>query len=104
MARFDLTDAEWTIIAPLLPGAEGRKNGRPRPDDRKVINGIFFVLRAPALPGVICRSAMGPTRPCAIGSIVGIWLRKFEVLGEIAAVTATDRLIDYPRSPACGRR
>jgi len=23
MARFDLTDAKWTIIAPLLPGAEG---------------------------------------------------------------------------------
>ena len=45
MARFDLTDAEWSIIAPLLPGAEGKKNGRPRPDDRKVLNGIFFVLR-----------------------------------------------------------
>jgi transposase len=45
MARFDLTDTEWTIIAPLLPGAEGKKNGRPRPDDRKVLNGIFFVLR-----------------------------------------------------------
>jgi transposase len=45
MARFDLTDAEWTIIAPLLPGAGGRKNGRPRPDDRKVLNGIFFMLR-----------------------------------------------------------
>jgi len=43
--RLDLTDAEWSIIAPLLPGAEGKKNGRPRPDDRKVINGIFFVLR-----------------------------------------------------------
>jgi transposase len=41
----DLTDAEWTIIAPLLPGAKGKKNGRPRPDDRKVINGVFFVLR-----------------------------------------------------------
>ena len=45
MARFDLTDAEWSIIGPLLPGAEGKKNGRPRPDDRKVLNGIFFVLR-----------------------------------------------------------
>ena len=45
MARFDLTDTEWSIIAPLLPGAEGKKNGRPRPDDRKVLNGIFFVLR-----------------------------------------------------------
>jgi transposase len=45
MARFDLTDAEWAIVAPLLPGAEGKKNGRPRLDDRKVLNGIFFILR-----------------------------------------------------------
>jgi transposase len=45
MARFDLSDSEWLIIAPLLPGAEGKKNGRPRPDDRKVLNGISLVLR-----------------------------------------------------------
>jgi transposase len=45
MARFDLSDAEWGIVAPLLPGAEGKANGRPRLDDRKVLNGIFFVLR-----------------------------------------------------------
>lgn len=45
MARFDLTDAEWSIIASLLPGVEGKKNGRPRPHDRKVLNGIFLVLR-----------------------------------------------------------
>jgi transposase len=70
MARFDLTDAEWTIIAPLLPGAAGRKNGRPRPDDRKVINGIFFVLRT-ALPGETCRSAMGVTRQRTTASIAG---------------------------------
>lgn len=45
MARFDLTDREWSIIEPLLPGADGRKTGRPREDDRKVLNGIFFTLR-----------------------------------------------------------
>jgi len=45
MARFDLTDKEWSIIEPLLPGADGKKNGRPREDDRKVLNGIFFTLR-----------------------------------------------------------
>jgi transposase len=38
MARFDLSDAEWAIIAPLLPGADGKRNGRPRLDDRKVLN------------------------------------------------------------------
>jgi transposase len=45
MARFDLTGAEWTFMAPLLPGAEGSKNGRPCPEHRKVLNGIFFALR-----------------------------------------------------------
>jgi transposase len=45
MARFDLTDAEWALIEPLLPGADGKRNGRPRLDDRKVLNGIFFILR-----------------------------------------------------------
>lgn len=24
---------------------KGKKNGQPQPDDRKVLNGIFFVLR-----------------------------------------------------------
>jgi len=27
-ALFDLSNSEWLIIAPLLPGAEGKKNGR----------------------------------------------------------------------------
>lgn len=45
MAPFNLTDEEWVIVTPLRPGAEGKKNGRPRLDDRKVLNGIFFVLR-----------------------------------------------------------
>ena len=45
MARFDLTDEEWSLIEPLLPGAEGGRVGRPREDDRRILNGIFFVLR-----------------------------------------------------------
>jgi transposase len=46
MARFDLTDTEWELIAPLLPSAQKRKvGGRPTRDDRRVLNGIFFVLR-----------------------------------------------------------
>jgi len=42
MARFDLSDAEWCLIAPLLPN---KPRGVPRVDDRRVINGIFYVLR-----------------------------------------------------------
>ena len=42
MARFDLTDDEWSVIQPLLP-TPGR--GPQRRDDRQVLNGIFYVLR-----------------------------------------------------------
>jgi transposase len=40
----DVTDAEWQIIEPLLPEAQGI--GRPREVDlQEIINGIFYVLR-----------------------------------------------------------
>jgi transposase len=42
MARFDLSDAEWSVIRPLLPN---KPRGVARVDDRRVINGIFYVLR-----------------------------------------------------------
>ncbi len=42
MARFDLSDAEWTMISPLLPN---KPRGVPRQDDRRILNGIFFILR-----------------------------------------------------------
>lgn len=52
MARFDLSDEEWSVVEPLLP-KKGR--GPRRKDDRKVLNGIFYILRTGApwrdLPG-----------------------------------------------------
>ena len=42
MARYDLSEAEWRLIEPLLPN---KPRGVPRVDDRRVINGIFYVLR-----------------------------------------------------------
>ena len=42
MARFDLTDFEWSVIEPLLPN---KPRGVPRVDDRRVLNGIFWRLR-----------------------------------------------------------
>jgi transposase len=39
----DLTDAEWALIAPLIP--PGKRGGRRRSVDiRAVLNGIFYVL------------------------------------------------------------
>ncbi len=43
--RYDLTDFEWNVIEPVLPKG---KPGPRRKDDRRVINGIFWVLRAGA--------------------------------------------------------
>jgi transposase len=40
--RFDLSDKEWELIKPLLPQDV---RGKERVDDRRVMNGIFYVLR-----------------------------------------------------------
>ena len=37
----DLTDAEWTVLEPLMPPAKA--TGRPRVDLREVLNAIFHV-------------------------------------------------------------
>ena len=40
----DLTDKEWAILAPLLPGSPAR--GRPHKwEMREIVNAIFYVLR-----------------------------------------------------------
>ncbi|MFI6517662.1 IS5 family transposase [Spirillospora sp. NPDC050679] len=40
--RHELTDAEWELLEPLLPG---QRMGRPRADDRRVLNGIVWKFR-----------------------------------------------------------
>ncbi len=43
MSRVRLTDAQWEIIAPLLPPP--KRTGRPRVDDRQTLDAILYVLR-----------------------------------------------------------
>ena len=38
----ELSDGEWEVIRPLLPPRA--RTGRPRVDDRRIINGILYVL------------------------------------------------------------
>jgi transposase len=45
MGRFDLTDKEWEAIKPHLPD---KVRGIARVDDRRVLNGIFRILRSGA--------------------------------------------------------
>lgn len=45
MGRYDLTEKEWQAIQPHLPN---KPRGVPRVDDRRVLNGIFWVVRSGA--------------------------------------------------------
>ncbi len=42
MIHKEISDAQWSTIAPQLP--KPAKTGRPRRDDRTTVNGILFVL------------------------------------------------------------
>jgi transposase len=43
--RYELADNEWSAIRPMLPN---KPRGVPRVNDRRVLNGIFWVLRSRA--------------------------------------------------------
>ncbi len=78
MARFDLTDFEWSVIQPLLPH---KPRGVPRVDDRRVLNGIFYVLRT-GTPWRDLPERYGPYTTVYNRfnrwAKAGVWLRIFE--------------------------
>ena len=82
MARFDLTDTEWSIIAPLLPN---KPRGVPRQDDRRVLNGIFWTLRTGS-PWRDLPERYGPYTTCYNRfnrwAKAGVWLNIFQHLAE----------------------
>jgi transposase len=46
----DLKDEQWAMVEPLLPKVARRADGkgRPRVDDRAILNGILWILRTGA--------------------------------------------------------
>jgi transposase len=44
--RYKISNDEWTAIKPMLPN---KPRGVPRVNDRRVLNGIFWVLQSGAL-------------------------------------------------------
>ena len=78
--RYDLTDKEWSIIEPLLPN---KPRGVARVDDRRVINGIFYVLRT-GTPWRDLPSRYGPHTTVYNRynrwAKAGVWLTIFEAL------------------------
>ena len=78
--RYELTDHEWAAIKPMLPN---RPRGVPRVSDRRVLNGIFWVLRSGA-PWRDLPQALVPI-PLATNRFVrwrraGVWSRIMNAL------------------------
>ena len=48
LRRYELTDEEWLRIEPLLPSENTGKQGRPRKDNRIIMNGIVWLARSGA--------------------------------------------------------
>jgi len=67
MARFDFANVELGIMAPVLPN---KPRGVPRQDDRRVLNGIFSILRTGS-PWRALPDRYGPTRRSITASTDG---------------------------------
>ena len=81
--RHGLSDAEWQTIKPLLPS---KPRGVPRVDDRRVIDGILWVLSTGA-PWRDLPNGFGPYTTCYNRFVrwrrAGVWDRLFDALARL---------------------
>jgi transposase len=82
LRRYELTDAEWKIIDPLLPR---KSRGVARVDDRRVLNGIFWRLRSGS-PWADVPERYGPHTTCYNRFVrwqkAGIWDKLLEAVSQ----------------------
>jgi transposase len=92
--RYELTDGEWLIIAPLLPN---KPRGVPRVDDRRVLNGILWRFRTGS-PWAEIPERYGPSTTCYNRFVrwrkAGVWGRLLSAVsaafgGEIVMIDST---------------
>ena len=80
--RYELSDFEWSVIAPLLPN---KPRGVPRVDDRRVLNGIYWRLRTGS-PWADIPERYGPATTCYNRFVrwrkLGVWDRLFEAVSK----------------------
>ena len=90
--RYELSESEWSVISRLLPN---KPRGVPRVDDRRVLNGIFWVLRSGA-PWRDLPASYGPRTTCYNRFVrwrrAGVWEHIMNALG--AGHDAAIRMID----------
>jgi transposase/quinol monooxygenase YgiN len=87
-----LSDAQWERARTLLP--ERNREGRPRADDRRTLEGILYTLRTGAPWGELPREYGSPVtcwRRLAEWEASGVWERVWATL--LASLTMPERLI-----------
>jgi transposase len=99
--RYELTDHECTVIRPFLPN---KPRGVPRVNDRRVLNGIFWVLRSGA-PWRDLPDNFGPYTTCYNRFVrwrrAGVWGGIMNALAATHdAAVQIDRYVDNPRASA----
>ena len=93
--RYELSEHEWTKIKPMLPN---KPRGVPRVDDRRILNGIFWVLRTGA-PWRDLPDDYGPHTTCYNRFVrwrrAGVWDQIMDALASThnAAVQIIDTSI-----------
>ena len=102
MSRYDLTDFEWRVIEPLLPN---KPRGVPRVDDRRVLNGIFWVLRSGA-PWRDLPERYGPRTTCYNRFVrwrkAGVWDWLMDAI--TVAHDGDIQMIDSPSAGSDGKK
>jgi transposase len=90
--RYALTDDDWTAIKPMLPD---KPRGVQRVNDRRVLNGIFWVLRSGA-PWRDLPDNFGPYTTCYNRFVrwrrVGVWAKIMNALA--GALDTAVQMID----------
>src|SRR5260370_21637159 len=80
--RYDPGEFEWAAIRPMLPN---KPRGVPRVNDRRILNGIFWVLRSGA-PWRDLPDSFGPYTTCYNRFVrwrrAGVWA---QIMNALAA-------------------
>jgi transposase len=100
--RYELNDHEWAAIKPFLPN---KPRGVPRVNDRRVLNGVFWVLRSGA-PWRDVPDNFGPYTTCYNRFVrwrrAGVWAK---IMSALAGAHDAARADDQTRlSSACSGR
>jgi transposase len=96
IVRYELSDFEWAAIKPFLPN---KSRGVRRVNDRRVLNGIFWVLRSGA-PWRDLPVCYGPRTTCYNRFVrwrkAGVWDRIM-----VSLATAHDAAVQTIHTPSC---